>query len=143
MSTVLFETDTAIFKFSLPDVQNRLRHYISEYNVKEAAKLLEFLSAQTEKSISIPEDYQYIGYVALDLTKSGKGSVTCKLCNTTYQSGQLKPVTIGHGDSPFSVKLKNIKRRGFRKKRKIPLFGGKGYKCPAGHELISMITWRT
>jgi len=143
MITVIFETDTAIFRFDLTDIQERLRHYISEYNVKEAAKLLEFLFVQIEKSISIPEDYQYIGYVALDLINSGKGLVICKLCNTTYQPGQLKPVIIGHGYSPFSVKLKSIKRRWFRKKRKIPLFGGKGYECPAGHELISMITWRT
>ena len=143
MSTVIFETDTAIFKFSLTDVQDRLRHYASKHNIDEAAQLLEFLSTQTETSISIPEDYQHIGYVAIDLTNSGKGIVTCKPCNTTYQPDQLKPVTVGHGDSPFSVNLKSKKRGWFKKKRNLPLFGGKGFKCPVGHELISMITWRT
>jgi hypothetical protein len=143
MITVLFETETAIFKFSLTDVQDRLRHYVSKHYVVEATQLLEFLSVQTEKSISIPEDYQHIGYVALDLISSGKGSVICKSCNATYKPGQLKPVTVGHGDSPFSVNRKSKKRRWFRKKRKIPLFGGKGYECPVGHELVSMITWRT
>ena len=143
MNTVIFETDTAIFKFSLTDVQDCLHHYISEHSVKEAAQLLEFLSVQTEKFISIPEDYQHIGYVAIDLTNSSKGSVTCKPCSAIYQPDQLKAVTIGHGKSPFSVNLKSKKRRWFKKKQTLPLFGGKGFKCPVGHELISMITWRT
>jgi len=143
MITVLFETDTAIFKFDLTDVQERLRHYVSKHNVVEAAQQLEFLSVRTEKSIIVPDEYQYFGYIALDLINSGKGLVICKPCNTTYQPDQLKPVIIGHGDSPFSVNLKSKKRRWFKNKRKISLFGGKGFECPAGHELISMITWRT
>ncbi len=63
-----------------------------------------------------------------------------------YKAGQLKPITVGHGKSPFEVNMgkkggvKNI----FRTKQKQPaMLGGKGYKCPEDHELISMITWRT
>ena len=63
-----------------------------------------------------------------------------------FKAIQLKSISIGHGVSPFEV---NIQKEGgitnlLIKKRKQPsMFGGKGYVCPEGHELISMITWRT
>jgi hypothetical protein len=28
-------------------------------------------------------------------------------------------------------------------KERLPLFGGRGYQCPEGHELIALVTWRT
>ncbi|MFC1578464.1 hypothetical protein ACFL36_05580, partial [Thermodesulfobacteriota bacterium] len=69
----------------------------------------------------------------------------CIVCDKTYNANQLKPITVGHGESPFDV---NPEMRGgvkslFDNKRRIPLIGGQVFKCPAGHELISMITWRT
>ena len=145
MRTVTFKTENAIFKFDLTDVQERLNYYTSMHNVDEAVKLLEFLSTQSSRDIDIPTDSQYFEYIALDLINAGKGSVTCKLCNKTYQPYQLKPITIGHGRSPFSVNLKKkggIKRL-FEKKLNPPLCGGKGVHCPVGHELFSVITFRT
>jgi len=90
-----------------------------------------------------------IHYARCDTISSlskGEGSVMCKTCNKTYQIDQLKPTTVGHGKSPFSV---NIKEKGrikklFSKKQSLPgMIGGGGYECPEGHALLSMITWRT
>jgi hypothetical protein len=78
------------------------------------------------------------------LIGSGIGTVTCKICGKTYDADQLTGFTIGHGKSPFDIKQK-IKGgiRLFEKGKNPSMFGGKGYKCPAGHSLISMETWRT
>ena len=85
-------------------------------------------------------------FIILEFLKRGRGSVTCKTCNATYQISELIQFSVGHGSSPFSVNLKQrggIKRL-FQKKQRLPgLFGGRGYKCVKGHELISMITWMT
>jgi len=53
---------------------------------------------------------------------------------------------MGYGKSPFSP---NSKEKGgikklLGKKQKLPgMSGGRGYRCPEGHDLISTITWRT
>jgi hypothetical protein len=67
------------------------------------------------------------------------------ICGKSYESGQLKPVAVGHGESPSSVNIeeKGWLRRLFGKKERLPLFGGRGYACQEGHELIAMVTWRT
>ena len=146
MSTVSFQTETAVFEFDQNDVEHRLNHLASKHNIDDAAEILEFLSLSTEDPIKIPEKYDYFSFIALDLLEAGKGSVKCKLCNTTYQPHQLKPITVGHGRSPFNLnpELKGgVLKKLFGKKRNPPLFGGKGYKCPQGHELIAMITWQT
>jgi hypothetical protein len=85
----------------------------------------------------------------LILLDNGKGSVTCKTCNETYRPDQLKPITIGHGRSPFEIInqpkggiIKNL----FSNKKQFNtrgMFGGRGYECPRGHELIAMVTWQT
>ena len=146
MRTVTFNTENAIFEFDLMDVQDHLYHYTSKHKVGEATKLLEFLSTQPSKSIDIPKDSQYFEYITLDLINAGKGSVTCIQCDTTYKLSQLKPITVGHGRSPFDLKpeLRGcVIKKLFGKKQNPPMFGGKGYECPVGHELISIITWRT
>ena len=107
---------------------------------------MKVISTASGETILIPNEHGYFGYVALDLIDAGKGSVTCKACNKIYKADELKPITVGHGRSPFDV---NLKKKGgikilFTKKQKMPaMFGGNGYQCPEGHELISMITWRT
>ena len=144
MRTVMYETERAVFKFNLPDVEDRLRHYANNHNVDDASRLLTFLSNKSSESIEIPKDSQYFGYIILDLLNAGKGSVTCKLCNRTYKPHQLKPTTVGHGESPFSINPQPIERRFFKRKRNPSALGGKGYECPEGHELLSaVITWRT
>ena len=85
-------------------------------------------------------------HIALDLIAAGKGSVTCKICGKTYRADELESFTVGHGKSPFEL---NLKKKGgvkslFKGKQKLPaMFGGKGYRCPENHELISLITWQT
>ena len=89
------------------------------------------------------EDFPFI---ILEFLKTGRGTVQCSQCEITYQTSELISFAVGHGESPFSVNLKQrggIKRL-FKKKQRLPgLFGGRGYKCPKGHELISLILWET
>ena len=70
--------------------------------------------------------------------------MTCKICNINYNACQLTQFAFGHGKSPFNT---NQKQKGgfslFGKKKNPSMFGGKGFKCPEGHILISMETWRT
>jgi len=144
MDILIYETETAIFSFKIDNVAEILNR--SENRTEEGDKLLNFLRSSSDDPINIPEECDYFASIALDLISEGKGSVFCKLCSKTYQPDQLKPITVGHGKTPFSV---NIKTKGgikslFRKKPKLPgMLGGKGYACPEGHRLIALITWRT
>jgi hypothetical protein len=83
-------------------------------------------------------------YTALDLLDSGEGQATCILCRRTYAADQLIKFPIGAGDSPFNVPYRPTGIRDSllgRKRRNFSTFGGKGYRCPAGHKLISAVTW--
>ena len=145
MDTVSYEAENAVFHFDLDDVAESLSG--SETRTEEMNGLLNHLLSSSDEPIKIPRKYGCFGYIALDLIKGGKGSITCKICNKVYQPDQLKSITVGHGKSPFSVNLNTkggIIKRLFGKRQKLPgMFGGRGYKCPQGHELIAMITWRT
>ncbi len=83
-------------------------------------------------------------YTALQLLDSGEGQATCLLCRKTYAADQLTRYAIGAGDSPFNV---SYRPRGIRdslfgrKRRNFSMIGGKGYRCPGGHKLISAVTW--
>ena len=146
MSKLIYETPEALFEFDLPPAIEKLEYYVTEHNVDEARELINFIAESSEDSIIIPKDYDYFSYVALDLLDQKNGSIICKSCNKTYSPDQLKPTIVGHGKSPFSI---NTKEKGgiknlFGSKQKLPgLVGGRGYDCPKGHNLISMITWRT
>ena len=147
MSTVTYETENGIFHFDLSDVNERLNQYVSEHNVDDASNLLDLLKSSSGDTITIPEEEDYFGYIALNLINDEKGTVKCKTCNKAYQPHDLKPTILGHGESPFKINL-NQKKGGigrlFARKQKLPgMFGGKGYECPEGHELIAMVTWRT
>ena len=145
MSKITYQTDEAIFEFDLPSAIDKLEHYATEHNVDEARELIDFIAESSDDPITIPEKYDF-SYVALDLLDQKNGSIICKICNKTYQPNQLKPTIVGHGKSPFSI---NSKEKGgikklFGSKQKPPgMSGGRGYECPKGHNLISMITWRT
>jgi len=165
VKTILYETKNGVFEFNLFDVEDCLKTNISEYDVEEAKEILSFLSSSSGERITIPEKYDYFGHIALDLINDNKGSVTCKICNRTYQPDELKSITVGHGETPIDENLiQEIQGLKFRdifskkwisaavnnlknllsKKQKIPgMFGGKGYECPEGHELISRISWLT
>jgi hypothetical protein len=83
-------------------------------------------------------------YSALQLLDYGKGQATCLLCRKTYAADQLTRFTIGAGGSPFNVPYRpfGIRDSLFGSKRRMhSMFGGKGFRCPAGHKLISAVTW--
>ena len=123
MNTAVYETENAEFEFSQNDIDGHIKLLTKKHGIEKPSKL----------------------YVLLDLVAAGKGSVTCKICGKTYKANQLKPITVGHGKSPFNInpRLKGGVKDLFGNKRKMPLFGGLGFKCPEGHELISIVTWRT
>ena len=144
MNTVIFQTENAVFKFTQKEVKECLICKHSEYDPNEVAKLLELISTDCDETILSSNDHHYFGYVALDLFSEGMGSVTCKICEKIYSAGQLKEFAIGHGKSPFDINQEQ--KGGFSllgKRRSRSMFGGTGYKCPEGHTLISMETWRT
>jgi hypothetical protein len=83
-------------------------------------------------------------YTALQLLDSGEGHATCLLCRKTYAADQLTRFAIGAGDSPFNVPYRptGIRDSLFgSKRRNLSMFGGKGFRCPGGHKLISAVTW--
>jgi hypothetical protein len=107
-------------------------------------ELLHHISSSPPGIIKIPEENNNFGYITLDLLKKEKGSITCKACSKTYNPDQLKPTIIGHGTSPFNLKEKGGIKKLLKKGQRLPgLFGGRGFNCPLGHELISIITWIT
>jgi hypothetical protein len=141
MTTVIYETDNAIFTFSLNDVTQASK---TANQTEQLKRLLHHLTSSPPDLITIPKQNTDFAYIALDLIKKGKGSITCKTCNKTYRPDQLKLTVAGHGTSPFNLKEKGGIKMILKKGQRLPgLFGGRGFTCPKGHELISAITWRT
>ena len=146
MPTVIFQTDDAIFNFDYDAVKNHLEQRISDHNLPENHRQLDLLLNSRQDSIEINPDEASFGYISLELIDSGTGQVTCKKCDQKYSSSELIPFEIGAGKNPLKPNieikwsLRNLLRR---RKRNPSMTGGYGYKCPAGHELIAMVTWRT
>jgi hypothetical protein len=144
MRTVIFQSENAVFQFDRKDVEVHLGILATEYGVDEADAILKRIAIPSDKPILIETGHDYFRHIALDLIGAGKGSVTCEVCGRSYKPNQLKSITIGHGKSPFNI---NQQQKGefslFEKKKMPSMFGGKGYECPEGHNLISMETWRT
>lgn len=146
MNAVIFKTVNAEFEFEQKEVKELIARKKSEYDLDEVPKLLELISDKSNEAIVIPEEPVYFDYIALDLIAAGKGSVLCKTCNKMYVARLLKSIKVGFGGSPFDIKRqkKGVIKRLFTKRRKPPtMHGGKGFECPAGHNLISLITWKT
>jgi len=146
MRAVIFKTPNAVFEFDQKEVIEIILRNRPKYDLDEVAKLQDLISTEINETIVIPEEPVYFDHIALDLISAGNGSAQCKTCNKTYQAGQLKSIKVGFGGSPFDIKReqKGVIKRLFAKKRKPPtMYGGKGYTCPEGHNLISVITWKT
>ena len=145
MTTVIFETDNAIFSFDLADVQDLLSCYSSEHQVEEATDLLKVLESMPGDIRKVPPENEFFDYVVLDLLGKGKGSIFCISCQKTYHAKQLQSFPLGFGESPFTIH--SIKKGGFFKRlfgqrtKRMGMMGGKEFQCPEGHELIAMITW--
>jgi hypothetical protein len=143
MKTVKFEMTDAVFQFRIEDVVNKLKNRDPE---DESRELQEYLSNQTRDEIEIPQEKKSFLYLTLDLLASNKGSVFCKTCGKGYQAHELVPFPVGAGENPLKVKVgyrESLLKRIFGRPKRIPLFGGKGYRCPKGHQLIGLVTWRT
>ena len=146
MRAVIFETQNAVFEFDQKEVIEIILCNRSKYDLDEVAKLQDLISTESNETIVIPEEPVYFDHIALDLISAGNGSALCKTCNKTYQAGQLKSIKVGYGGCPFDIKIekKGVIKRLFTKKRKPPtMYGGKGYDCPEGHNLLSVIIWKT
>ena len=144
MRAVYFETENAILRVDYDDIVEKVPYYESVIGTAEATALRDLL-ASPDQSITVPREQYRFPYFTLDLIEKGKGAVYCKACKRYYEAKELEQVAVGHGESPFSV---NVRGRGLwkrivGKKERLPLFGGKGYQCRGGHELISVVTWRT
>jgi len=144
MNNVIFDTENAAFKFNQKEVRDHLIGEKLEFAPDEVSQLLKLISTDGDETILDSDNHNYFGFVVLELIGSGVGKVTCKICRKTYDANQIKEFAIGHGKSAFDI---NQEQKGgfrlFEKGKNPSMFGGQGYKCPAGHELISMETWRT
>ena len=146
MRAVIYKTQNGVFEFDQKEVNEIILCNRSKYDLDEVAKLQNLISTECNETIVIPEEPVYFDSIALDLIGASHGSALCRTCNKTYQAGQLKSIKVGYGGSPFDIKRekKGVIKRLFTKKRKPPtMCGGRGYECPLGHNLISVITWKT
>jgi len=146
MKAVIFKTQNAIFKFNQKEVKKQIALKISDCESDETNKLLNLISAGNQETIIIPEEPVFFDSISLDLIGSGIGSVLCKACNKTYLAGHLKPIIVGSGRSPLDIQRekKSVFSRLFTKKFKPPtMYGGRGYECLEGHNLLTVITWKT
>ena len=146
MRAVIFKTPNAVFEFDQKEVNDQIVLKKSAYDTDEVNKLLNLISPGNQETIVIPAEPVFFDSIALDLISAGNGSALCKTCNKTYTAGQLISIKVGCGQSPFDIKIekKGVIKRLFSKRRKPPtMYGGKGYECPLGHNLISVITWKT
>ena len=148
MSTVIFKTeDAAIFQFDRKSVLERLEQKKISYKIQELDLLLDVISSQPDQNILSSAEHQYFGFIALELLFAGKGSAFCKNCGKRYCSNQLEGYTVGPlGEASFKAikgKIGGFKSLFQKKPKPFGMYGGKGYKCPEGHELIFMISWIT
>jgi hypothetical protein len=143
MKTIRFETPDAVFQFTYEEVVTALKSHASG---DEATELTDFLAVQQGNLIRIPQEKKSFQFAVLDLLASNKGTVFCKACGRKYQASELVSFPVGAGENPLKVKVgygQSLLKRVFGRQKWMPLFGGKGCKCPEGHELIGLVTWRT
>jgi hypothetical protein len=143
MKTVKFETTAAVFKFTLEDVLTVLKRSASK---DESSELMDFLTTHSQDVIAIPQEKKSFLFAVVHLLASNKGSVFCKVCGKEYQAHELVSFPVGAGENPLKVKVGNpgsLLKRILERQKRVPLFGGRGYRCSEGHELIGLVTWRT
>jgi hypothetical protein len=73
--TVNFETENAIFQFTVEDVRDHLGRSETEYGVREATVLKDLLSSATGDSITMPKKLRLFPYIALNLIRDSKWTV--------------------------------------------------------------------
>ena len=146
MSTVIFKTVDGVFKFDQKEVKEIIRCNRSKYDLDEVANLQDLISTECNETIVIPEEPVYFDRIALDLICAGFGFIFCRTCNKRYSAKQLKSTKVGGDGNPFYIKRekKKVIKSLFTKKRKPPeIFGFAGYTCPADHQLLTVMTFKT
>jgi hypothetical protein len=145
MAQIVFETDQAVFKFDAQLVINHLCLICKEHNRTDLQRWIDEISSDKAPEIKVQSSPSWFGIVALELLEREKGQVLCKSCGQVYEPNSLSLFPIGFGKSPFEITgIPHVSffKRLFQCKRRMPsMFGGKGFKCPAGHYLIAVTTW--
>ena len=154
MSQITYENESAVMQFDYSDVIKQLSLKIDEYQVDDDLRLLNWLKKQSKRKegIEIRKEHELTNrfcYLICNLIDSKKGNIFCKICNKFYTPSQISKETTSPFDRKISSRtIKKLKK--FHKKEfgsrgpiHIPGTGGKNYKCPTGHILISVRTWIT
>jgi len=145
MSQIVYETDQAVFQFDAQLVIDHLQHLSRDHNRPDLKRCIDEISTDKAPEIKFQSSPSWVGFVTVELLEQGKGQVFCKPCGRAYHSGSLSLFPIGFGKSPFDVTgVPHVSffKRLFRRKQQMPgMFGGRGFRCPAGHDLISVTTW--
>jgi hypothetical protein len=143
MRAARFGTTDAVFQFALEDFVMGLKSRVAWH---ESNELIEFQIAHSQDVVEISQEKKSLLFVALDLLASDEGSLFCKVCGKEHQASELVSFPVGAGENPLTAKVgywEIVLKRIFGRPGRMPLFGGKGYQWPEGHELISLVTWRT
>ena len=146
MRAVIFNSQDGVFEFDQKEVKEIIRCNRSKYDLGQVANLQDLISAECIETIVIPDEPVYFDSIALDLIRTGTGSVFCKSCNKRYSVKQLKSIKVGGDGNPLYIKRekKGVIKSLFTKKRKPPeIFGFAGYTCPADHQLLTVMTFKT
>jgi hypothetical protein len=147
MAQIIFETDQAIFRFDAQLIIDHLQHLSRDHNRQNLHCCIDKISTDKAVEINVQTTPNCVFPIAIDLLEQGKGQVFCKPCGRAYEPRSLSLFPIGFGKSPFDVTgvpHNSFFNRLFSRKRRMPgMFGGKGFRCPAGHELIAVTTWIT
>jgi hypothetical protein len=59
---------------------------------------------------------------------------------------EIDKALVGAGENPLKVKVgyrESLLKRILGRRKRMPLLGGKGYRCQRGHEMIAVVMWRT
>jgi hypothetical protein len=146
MSVVIFKTVNAVFEFAQKEVIEIILCNRSKYDLDQVANLQDLISTECIETIVIPEEPAYFDRIALDLISAGYGFALCRTCNKRYSAKQLKSRKVGGDGNPLYIKRekKGVIKSLFTKKRKPPeIFGFAGYTCPADHQLLTVMTFKT
>jgi len=145
MPMIIFETDKAEFRFDPQLVIDHLQHLSRNHNRTDLQRCIDEISTDKAPEIKVQSYPSWFFPMAIDLLEQENGKVFCKPCGRAYEPGNLSLFPIGFGKTPFDVTgvpHNSFFKRLFRRKRHMPgMFGGKGFRCPAGHELIAVMTW--
>ena len=154
MSQITYENESAVMQFDYSDAVRLLSLKIDEYNVDDDLRLLNWLNKQSKRKegIEIRKEHELTNrfcYLLCNLIDSKKGSIFCKVCKEMYKPDQISKESTSPFDRGISSKtireLKKFHKKEFGTKGSIhiPGTGGKTYKCPKEHILISVRTWIT